>query len=142
MGLVYADIQLVNSDDLALVRRGILPDTDIRSVGIRALVDSGASMLVINESIKEQLALPKLGEESAILADGSIVKLDLVGPIEVRFKTRRTTVDALVVPGEAEVLLGAIPLEGMDVIIDPNKGEIALPPERPYIAQTVLKNIF
>jgi len=50
-------------------------------------------------------------------------------------------VDALVVPGNAEVLLGAIPLEGMDVLIDPNKQELVLPPTRPYIAGTILKGV-
>lgn len=139
MDLVHADIELISAEDLALGRRGILQDKDIRKVNIRALVDSGAFRLVINESIKEQLGLIKLGEESAMLADGSIIKLEIVGPIEIRFKTRRTTVDAMVVPGNAEVLLGAIPLEGMDVIIDMKTQELALPPDRPYIAQKSLK---
>lgn len=139
MDLVHADIELISSDDLALVRRGFLPPEDIKKVSIRVLVDSGAFMLVINENIKEQLGLTKIGEESAMLADGTIIKLEIVGSIEVRFKTRRTTVDAMVVPGDAEVLLGAIPLEGMDVIIDMKTQELALPPDRPYIAQKVLK---
>lgn len=139
MGLVHADIELLNVEDAMQFRRGKIAEKDVKRVNIRALVDSGAFMLVINENVKEQLGLIKLGEESAILADGSIIKLEIVGPIEVRFKTRRTTVDAMVVPGNAEVLLGAIPLEGMDVIIDMKTQELALPPDRPYIAQKVLK---
>jgi len=141
MGLIRAEIELISSDDLAYARKGDIKLTDIKRIKIKALVDSGAYMLVINENIKRQLGLGVLGKETALLADGSERELEVVGPIEIRFKTRRTTVDALVVPNNAEVLLGAIPLEGMDVIIDPLKQELQLPPERPYIAQTILKGI-
>ncbi len=139
MGLIRTEIELVRGNDLALVEEGYLKAKKVRSVKVKALVDSGAYMLVINEEIKEQLALKSKRKELAVLADGSQTKLEVVGPIEVRFKTRRTTVDALVAPGATEVLLGAIPLEGMDVIIDPLKQELRLPPSRPYIAQTILK---
>ena len=141
MGLTRAEIELISSDDLALARKGLIKKEAIKKLKVKALVDSGAYMLVINENIKRQLSLDVLGKETALLADGSERELEIVGPIEVRFKTRRTTVDALVVPNNAEVLLGAIPLEGMDVIIDPSKQELQLPPERPYIAQTILKGI-
>jgi len=141
MGLTRAEIELISSDDLALARKGLIKKTAIKKLKVKALVDSGAYMLVINENIKRQLDLVVLGKETALLADGSERELEVVGPIEIRFKTRRTMVDALVVPNNAEVLLGAIPLEGMDVIIDPLKQELQLPTERPYIAQTILKGI-
>lgn len=76
-------------------------------------------MLAINESIKLQLDLPKLEEQIAELADGSKLKLEIVGPVEVRFENRSTTCRAMVLSGDTEVLLGAIPVEDMDVLIDP-----------------------
>jgi clan AA aspartic protease len=139
MGLVFADIELINYDDIAYNRKGLIAQADIRRLAVSALVDTGAYMLVINENVQHQLGLEASGSEIAFLADGSQQELPLVGPIEVRFKNRRTIVEALVVPGEAQVLLGAIPMEGMDVIIDPNKGQLALPPSRPYVAGTILK---
>ena len=139
MGLIRTEIELVRGNDLALVEEGYLKAKKVRSVKVTALVDSGAYMLVINEEVKAQLSLKSKRKELAILADGSQLELDVVGPIEVRFKTRRTTVDALVAPGATEVLLGAIPLEGMDVLLDPNKQKLILPPTRPYVAQTILK---
>ncbi|WP_052345048.1 hypothetical protein [Planktothrix rubescens] len=78
-------------------------------------------MLAINESIKLQLDLPKLEEQIAELADGSKLKLEIVGPVEVRFENRSTTCRAMVLSGDTEVLLGAIPLEDMDVLIDPRQ---------------------
>ncbi len=139
MGLVRTEIELISSVDLILARKGQIKEEEVKRLHVTALVDTGAYMLVINENVKRQLGLEVLGKETALLADGSEKELEVVGPIEIRFKTRRTTVDALVIPGNGEVLLGAIPLEGMDVIIDPAKQELRLPPSRPYIAQTILK---
>ena len=45
----------------------------------------------------------------------------------------------MVLPGNAQVLLGSIPMEDLDVIIDPLKQELTVHPERPYIPKTILK---
>lgn len=139
MGMVYASLQLLSSDDLALCRRGFLPEDQIKSVRVNALVDSGAYMLVINEHIKEQLNLPVIEEREAKLADEREVVLELVGPIELRFENRRTVCDALVLPGAAEVLLGSIPMEDLDVLIDPKRQMLIVNPAHPNIPMTVLK---
>ena len=130
MGLVYAEIELVNGDDLSLHRRGFLPEAEIRTVRTRALVDSGAYDLVINEEVKEQLGLSVIDRRTGRLADERDLELDMVGPVEVRFETRSTIVKALVLPATSEVLLGAIPLEGLDVIVDPVRERLFVnPPE-------------
>ena len=130
MGYVYADIELTNEDDLAFNRRGALPDSEIKRVTTRALVDSGAYDLILNQEIQDRLNLPILGTRPIRLADETVVDVDIVGPVEVRFETRATTVRALVIPDTEEVLLGAIPLEGLDVIIDPLRERLLInPPE-------------
>jgi clan AA aspartic protease len=130
MGYVYADIQLTNEDDLAFRRRGWAAENEIRRVTTRALVDSGAYDLIINKDIQEQLQLPVLGKRTIKLADETLLEVEIVGPVEVRFETRATTVRALVLPDTEEVLLGAIPLEGLDVIIDPLRERLLVnPPE-------------
>ena len=70
------------------------------------------------------------------LTDGSCSECEIVGPVEIRFKTRKTIYIVVVIPSTLEVLLGAIPLEDMDAIIDLKKQELTLPPDRPYIART------
>ena len=122
MGLVYAEIELINNFDLELNRRGMLADSEIRSTRHRALVDSGAFDLVINEDIRQQLDVPVLEQRIIWLADDTTRQVDMVGPIEVRFQNRTATVRAIVLPGSGEVLLGAIPMEVLDVVIDP-RGE-------------------
>jgi len=134
MGLTYADITLVNAGDVTVARRGFMRNEDIRQINVSALVDSGANMLIINQAIADQLGLEI--EDSAVveLADGTHSKRDLVGPVSIRFKNRKATCSAIVIPGANEVLLGAIPLEAMDVIIDPGAQRLVVHPDRPYIA--------
>ena len=139
MGLVYADVELINGDDLALFRRGHIKEADVRRMSVRVLVDSGALMLGINEKIKTQLGLQQVDTRSAELADGTLVNLEVVGPVEVRFANRRSSVDAMVLPADAEPLLGAIPLEDMDVIVDPQRQQLVVNPAHPYIVQHSLK---
>ncbi len=139
MGITYADIELIRSDDLALFDEGYIQEDQIRRYIVRALVDSGASMLTIPESIKNQLRLRKLDDQQAELADGSIINVEVVGPVEIRFENRMAIVSALVIPGEAEVLLGAIPMQAMDVLIDPKQERLIVNPKSPDTARMLLK---
>jgi clan AA aspartic protease len=113
MGLVYADIELINAGDLAMARRHIIGEEEIKRMTVNMLVDTGSVYMCINETVQEQLQLSVVEKRKGQLADGSVVEYDVVGPIEVRFKNRRCVVDAMVIPGDNELLLGAIPLEDM-----------------------------
>ncbi len=139
MGLVYAEIELINGDDLAFVRRNIIGEDEVKRMWITALVDTGSYMLAINENIQEQLQLHVVEKRKAQLANGHIVECEVVAPVEVRFKNRQTTCRAMVLPGDSEPLLGAIPLEDMDVLIDPLRQELIVNPDHPYFAQMKMK---
>lgn len=139
MGITYAEIELVRGDDLALLREGYITEEQVRQVKILALVDSGASMLAVTESVRSLLNLRKIDQMQAELADGSITTLEIVGPVEVRFQNRKTIVNAMVLPDEGEVLLGAIPMQGMDVLIDPKRERLMVNPDSPDIARMLLK---
>jgi clan AA aspartic protease len=115
MGLVNADIELINADDLAMVRRYKIGEEEVRHMTVKMMVDTGSVYMCINETVKEQLDLAILERRKGQLADGSIVECNVVGSIEVKFKNRRCVVDAMVLPGDNEMLLGAIPLEDMPV---------------------------
>jgi clan AA aspartic protease len=139
MGLTHAEIPLFNATDAGMVKRGAMKKEDVRQINVTALVDSGAYMLTIDTSIKTQLGLDVFETMEVELADGSHKECEIVGPVDLRFKNRRTTCDALVLPGATEVLLGAIPLEGLDVLLDPKSQELIVHPLRPYIAGTKVK---
>jgi clan AA aspartic protease len=139
MGFTYADIELVSADDLALHRRGFLSEENIKRLRVTALVDSGAHTLVVNDHIKQQLDLPFLEERTVRFADESEVRAQIVGPVEIRFENRRTTVEAILLPGNVEPLLGVIPMEGMDVVIDPKQERLIVNPENPNIPLVYVK---
>ena len=139
MGLIYAEIELINGEDIALARRHIIGEEEVKSMRVTALVDTGSYMLAINENIQEQLQLPVVETRNAQLATGEIVQCDVVAPVELMFKNRATTCRAMVLPGDAEVLLGSIPLEDMDVLIHPLRQELIVNPDHPYFAQMKMK---
>lgn len=139
MGLVYAEVEIINGDDLALARKHFIGEDEIKRMTVNILVDTGSYMLAINENIQEQLQLPVVEKRKAQLANGHIVECDVVAPVELKFKNRRCTCSAMVLPGDSEPLLGAIPLEDMDVLIHPLRQELIVNPEHPYFAQMKMK---
>jgi clan AA aspartic protease len=139
MGLIYAEIELINGEDLVLARKNIIEKEEIKKMWVNVLVDTGSYMLAINENIQEQLQLPVVEKKKAQLANGHIIECDVVAPIEIRFKNRRSNCSAMVLPGDSEPLLGAIPMEDMDVLIHPLRQELIVNPDHPYFAQMKMK---
>ena len=139
MGAIYADIELINGDDLACARRFYISEEEIRRMPVNIRVDTGADLLCINESIQEQLQFPIIEKRKAQLADGHFLECNVVSSVELKFKNRRTICNAMILPGDAEPLLGCIPLEDMDVLIHPLRQELIVNPEHPYFAQMKIK---
>jgi len=139
MGLVHAEIELINGDDLSMVRRHMMDEDEVKRMYVTILVDSGAYNLCKYEVIQEQLQFPIVEKRKAQLANGSIKEYDVVDNVEVRFKNRATTCRALVLPRDSEPLFGEMPFGDMDLIIHPLKQELLVNPEHPYFAQMSLK---
>lgn len=126
MGTVYARIRLSNA---------LRPD--LNPVEIDALVDSGAINLCIPEIVKRELGLESDERRFVEMADGSTREVEVVEPVRVFFENRRTTTTALVIGNE--VLLGAIPMQDLDVLIDSRNERLILPPDRPNFALSKVK---
>ena len=139
MGLVYAEITLINAKDQVRFEENLIKKDQIRQITATMLVDSGAYMMAINETVKSQLGLEIKGKRTAQLANGQVIEFDVVGPIELKFENRDATCNALVLPGDSEMLLGAIPMEEMDVLIHPTQNKLVVNPLHPNIAQLSLK---
>ncbi len=139
MGLVYADIELVNSRDIDNFEEGNLPENKIRRMTVRMNVDSGAIMLAINENIRTQLGLRVVDTRPCQLANGTFDELGVVRNVMVRFENRVSVVSALVLPGDTEPLLGAIPMEEMDVLISPKLQQLIVNPAHPNEAVMALR---
>jgi clan AA aspartic protease len=110
---------------------------DIEPVQTDALVDIGSVFLVIPEHVRIQLQLDEHDKKEVTLADGSCRLVPYVGPIETRFKNRVAFVGALVMGDE--VLLGAIPMEDMDLVLLPQQRLADVNPQSPNIASARAK---
>ena len=126
MGLVNAKIVLANP-----------AKPHIEPIEVDALVDSEAVHLCIPEHVRLQLDLDEIDRKEVVLADGSHQLAPYVGPIEIRFKNRRGFAGALVLGDQP--LLGAIPMEDMDLVVLPKDKALDVNPLSPNIATSVVK---
>ena len=124
MGMVNAEITLKNGRDIGFAQDGYIKEKDIRSITVTAVVDTGAMNLYIPEELQHRLGLGTKGEKIAVTANGQRVPCKVTEPVEVHWKNRETVVHALVIPGGEKVLLGAIPLEDMDLMVNPVSQEL------------------
>jgi clan AA aspartic protease len=122
MGLTYASLKLTNMFTGAKVE-------------VQALVDSGALHLCIPESIARQLGfdITEVYSTRIKIADASRIDVPVVGPIRIDFENRDCPMNAYVLGDEP--LLGVIPIEAMDCIIDPSSQRLVVTPTHPDRAE-------
>jgi clan AA aspartic protease len=110
---------------------------DLQPVEVDALADSGSLFLCIPAHIQVQLGLQEVEKREATLADGSRRLTSYVGPVECHFKNRTGFVGALVLGDQ--VLLGAIPMEDMDLVVIPSTRSVDVNPQSPNFASAIVK---
>ena len=110
---------------------------DVSAITVEALADTGSVHMVIPEHVRIQLKLEEKDRKEVTLADGSKRLVPYVGPLEVRFKNRIGFVGALVMGDQT--LLGAIPMEDMDLVVNPRDRRVDVNPESPNIACSIAK---
>lgn len=118
MGHAYAEIELANPRD-----------PSVEPVHVRALADSGSIFLCIPEWIATRLGLEAVPDREVTLADGSRRKVPYAGPVQLRFGNRTCFVGALVFGDQT--LLGAVPMEDLDLVINPRLRLVEVNPESP-----------
>ena len=118
MGRVVVETKVTNKRDLILVEDANRPADQVRSVTIKGIVDTGAAMLVLPESVAKLLGLPKNGEANVRYADQRTANRDIVGDVEIEILGRKNTFTAIVEPGRTDALIGAIVLEALDMLVD------------------------
>ncbi len=87
MGVVYADIELINSIDLSMARRNLIGAEEVKRIHLSMMVDNGAYMMAINETIQSQIEFSFIEKRKVQLASGQVAEYDVVGPIDVRIQT-------------------------------------------------------
>lgn len=128
MGHAYAEIELSNPRE-----------PQLRPLRVRALADTGTLMLCIPKHVALQLGLETESEREVSVADGRTRKVPYVGPIRIAFDGRICFGGALVLGDE--VLLGAVPMEDMDLVIAPSRRTVTVNPESPNIPHARVKRL-
>lgn len=128
MGIIYADLRLANQTR-----------PDLEEINASALVDTGALHLCIPEHLAMQLQLTTLKQREVQTADGKSHLVDYVGPIRISLLGRECFTGALVMGNQ--VLLGAIPMEDMDLIIEPAQMRVSVNPLSPNIPMSLAKGM-
>ena len=133
MGRVMTRVKIANSTDVEIVGRGLLTPSEVRRVEIDALVDTGATMLALPENVVRELGAPSLGVRKVRDARGIVIEVEWVGNLRIEILGREMTTDALVLPAGATPLIGQIPLEALDLVVDPKSRELRVNPESPDV---------
>jgi predicted aspartyl protease len=118
VGRISIEFEVANNDDLALVRRGLLPPDQVRRETVQGVVDSGATKLVLPQAVVKRLGLP-LGDPILVrYADGRNVQRAGAEGVYVQLLGRHGTFTAIVEPRRKTALIGAIVLEDFDLLVD------------------------
>jgi clan AA aspartic protease len=124
MGLTYTNLTLINP-------------RDAKSLTVRALADTGALHLCIPEYIASQLKLQEVEKREVTIANGAKISCAYVGPVELKFANRSCFTGAMVIGDE--VLFGVIPMEDMDLVVNPSTQTVDVNPESPERACSKIK---
>lgn len=126
MGIVYADIRLGND-----------ARPELEEINVAALVDTGALHLCIPEHVALQLQLHRKQPREVQTADGKSHLVEYVSPVKVSVLGRECVTGALVFG--KQVLLGAIPMDDLDLVVEPARQRVTVNPASPNIPLSVAK---
>ena len=118
-----------------ILKNPLLPD--LESLEVQAVADSGTMPLCIPEHVRMQLQLNVIGTREIILAAGTVRSVPYAGPVQIHFKNRVGFAGALVMGDQ--VLMGAIPMQDMDLVIIPLTRKLDVNPASPNIATSIAK---
>jgi clan AA aspartic protease len=124
-------IKITNNTDRDNAAKHLITEAEVRSVDIEALVDTGATHLALPGGVIDRLGVPVAGARRARDARGVVVEIPWVGGLRIEILGREMTCDALVLPDGASPLIGQIPLEGLDLVVDPRSREVRVNPLSP-----------
>ena len=128
MGIIFQTIRLAN-----------FGRDDLEEIDANALVDSGAAELCIPQHIANQLRLKQIEEREVRIANGDRVLVPYVGGVRVEVFGRQTVTSAIVIGDQ--VLLGAIPMEAMDLVIHPRSLTLMPNPDSPNVPASLAMGV-
>lgn len=118
MGKVTTQATFENAGDLWAVRRGLMPADQARRIDLPdALVDTGATLISMPLRLIEELGLDRVSTKRVRGTTG-VGEAGLYSSVRLTIEGRSCTMDVLEVPDDIPVLIGQIPLEHLDFVVD------------------------
>ena len=118
MGRFFIEVELANDEDVMRAESGLIAFENVRRERVRGLVDSGATRLVIPDSLAQRLGLKLSGNVQVRYADGRTASRSIAQRIHLSFGGRDSVFNAVVEPDRESALIGAIVLEDLDFLVD------------------------
>ena len=125
MGIVQTEITLKNLYDNRDAQKGYIKPEDVRTETVTAIADTGSMYLVITEELRQKLGLEVKEERTAHIANGQQIISKITESVEIHWKDRETALPATVIPGAKKILFGALPMDAMDLMVNPVTQEVA-----------------
>jgi clan AA aspartic protease len=112
-----------------------------QSVMVNALVDTGATFMCVPQSVAVQLGFDteEVSHTTVTLADGSSKSVPRISPIEITFGDRTCVLEAFVLGDEP--LMGVIPMEAMDLVVEPRTQKVVVNPAHPNVPVFLAKGL-
>lgn len=140
MGEVVTTVVLENLRDRENAEAGLIARGDVRNLILPIVVDTGASQLVLPEEMVSELGLRRVGQTIIEYADGRREERPLAGYVIVRVLNREAGVHCIVGPAGTEPLLGQVPLETLDLLVDCGRLQLVPRPESPFMPSYKVKS--
>jgi predicted aspartyl protease len=118
MGRVLTEATIENAGDLWAIQRGLLPPERLRRIEVSdALVDTGATLLSLPTRLIQQLGLSKTSSKRVTSSIG-LAEAAVYDAVRLTIQSRSCTMDVMEVPDTVPVLIGQLPLEHLDLVVD------------------------
>ena len=125
MGRVVTEARIESLKDLYAVQMGVQPADQVRRLDVTdALVDTGATLLSIPTRLIKQLGLAQVATKRVRTSGGTIVDAGMYEAVRLTIQDRTCTMDVMEVGDDVPVLVGQIPLEHLDFVVDPRAGKL------------------
>ena len=131
VGEVRVTVEIENAFDREMAEIGLWDAARVRRVEVSLIVDTGSTMLALPEDVVDQLGLRRLYVVPSVLADGTSIETWVATLARLHVLGRMATVDCVVLPLGSPALLGQIPLEQLDALVDCSRRELVVDPRSP-----------
>lgn len=140
---IYYEVKITNYIDLEMEAKGLIKPEEVRSITLKAKIDTGATHLSLPEEIAQKLGMRKIEIRNVRYANGAIEEKWLGSVVEVKLKDRTARVSPIIENKDTKVLIGNPVLEDMDLYINTKTGEIYPNPESPDkpLAELMMKDV-